>query len=56
MAVASDGALSELALSDSQGRRVAILGRTPAPDLEARGVRFIRASLEDAAAEQGDER
>jgi nucleoside-diphosphate-sugar epimerase len=32
----------------SQGRRVVVLGRTPADDLEARGVRFIRASLEDA--------
>jgi nucleoside-diphosphate-sugar epimerase len=29
------------------GRPVTILGRTPAPDLERRGVRFIRASLED---------
>ena len=29
------------------GRSVAVLGRTPAPDLEARGVRFIRASLDD---------
>ncbi len=36
----------------SQGRSVAVLGRTPAPELEARGVRFIRASLEDAAAVQ----
>jgi nucleoside-diphosphate-sugar epimerase len=36
----------------SQGRPVAVLGRTPAPDLEARGVRFIRASLEDAEAVQ----
>jgi nucleoside-diphosphate-sugar epimerase len=36
----------------AQGRSVAVLGRTPAPDLEARGVRFIRASLEDAAAVQ----
>jgi nucleoside-diphosphate-sugar epimerase len=34
----------------AQGRRVAVLGRTPAPDLEARGVRFIRASLDDPAA------
>ena len=34
----------------SQGRAVAVSGRTPAPDLEARGVRFIRARLEDAAA------
>jgi len=36
----------------AQGRRVTVLGRTPAPDLEARGVRFIRASLDDAAAVQ----
>jgi nucleoside-diphosphate-sugar epimerase len=34
----------------SQGRSVAVLGRTAAPDLEARGVRFIRADLSDAAA------
>lgn len=33
-----------------RGRTVAVLGRTPAPDLERRGVRFIRASLDDAAA------
>jgi nucleoside-diphosphate-sugar epimerase len=32
-----------------QGRQVAVAGRTPAPDLERRGVRFIRAPLEDAA-------
>ncbi len=32
------------------GRRVTILARTPAPDLEQRGVRFIRASLDDAPA------
>ena len=32
------------------GRDVAVLARTPAPELEARGVRFIRASLEDHAA------
>ena len=32
------------------GRTVTILGRTPAPDLEKRGVRFIRASLDDATA------
>jgi nucleoside-diphosphate-sugar epimerase len=32
----------------SQGRAVAVSGRTPAPDLEKRGVRFIRAPLEDA--------
>ncbi len=34
----------------AQGRKVTILARRPAPDLEARGVRFIRASLDDAAA------
>ncbi len=34
----------------AEGRAVAILGRTPAPELERRGVRFIRASLDDAAA------
>lgn len=34
----------------AEGRSVAVLGRTPAPDLEQRGVRFIRASLDDAAA------
>ncbi len=28
------------------GRAVTLLGRTPAPDLESRGVRFIRASLD----------
>lgn len=32
------------------GRPVAVLGRTPAPDLEARGVRFIRGSLDEADA------
>ena len=32
------------------GDRVTVLGRTPAPDLEAQGVRFIRASLDDSAA------
>lgn len=32
------------------GRPVTVLGRTPAPDLAARGVRFVRASLDDAAA------
>lgn len=32
----------------AQGRSVAVAGRTPAPDLESRGVRFIRVSLEDA--------
>lgn len=34
----------------AEGHQVAVLGRTPAPDLEALGVRFIRASLDDAAA------
>src|SRR4051812_45150762 len=34
----------------AEGRHVAVLGRTPAPELESRGVRFIRASLDDAAA------
>jgi nucleoside-diphosphate-sugar epimerase len=34
----------------SQGRVVAVLARTPSPELEARGVRFIRASLDDEAA------
>jgi nucleoside-diphosphate-sugar epimerase len=34
----------------AQGRAVTILGRTPAPDLEKRGVRFLRASLDDTAA------
>jgi nucleoside-diphosphate-sugar epimerase len=32
----------------AQGRQVTILGRNLAADLERRGVRFIRASLEDA--------
>jgi nucleoside-diphosphate-sugar epimerase len=32
------------------GRAVTVLGRTPAPELEKQGVRFIRASLDDAAA------
>lgn len=32
------------------GRPVAVLARTPAPDLERRGVRFIRASLDDTPA------
>ena len=32
------------------GRRITVLGRTPSAELEARGVRFIRASLEDAEA------
>lgn len=34
----------------AQGRRVTVLARRPAPDLEARGVRFVRAALDDAAA------
>lgn len=34
----------------AQGRQVTVLGRTPAPDLVARGVTFIQASLDDAAA------
>ena len=34
----------------AQGRSVTVLARTPAPDLEARGVRFVRASLDDAEA------
>lgn len=33
-----------------EGRSVVVLGRTPAPDLEKRGIRFVRASLEDTAA------
>ncbi len=40
--------LVERLLAD--GRPVTILGRTPAPDLEKRGVRFIRAALDNAAA------
>lgn len=32
------------------GRTVTILGRTPAPDLVARGGRFVRGSIEDPAA------
>ncbi|MEY4938589.1 MAG: hypothetical protein RIQ93_324 [Verrucomicrobiota bacterium] len=34
----------------ARGRAVKVLGRTAAPDLEALGARFIRASLDDAAA------
>lgn len=34
----------------AQGRGVTVLGRTPAPDLVARGVKFIRAPLDDGAA------
>jgi len=33
-----------------EGRRVLVLARTPAPDLEAQGVHFVRASLNDADA------
>ena len=36
----------------SQGRTVTVLARRPAPDLAARGVTFVRAPLEDAAAVQ----
>ena len=32
------------------GRSITVLGRTPSAELEARGVRFIQASLEDAQA------
>lgn len=32
------------------GRKVSVLARTPAPDFESRGVRFISASLDDPAA------
>jgi len=31
-----------------EGRQVVVLGRTPSAELEARGVRFVRASLTDA--------
>ncbi len=34
----------------AQGRAVTVLARTPAPDLEARGVRFVRAALDDEVA------
>lgn len=33
----------------AEGRAVTVLGRTPAADLEKRGVKFIRASLDDTA-------
>lgn len=33
-----------------QGRAVTVMARRPAPDLEARGVRFVACSLEDASA------
>jgi nucleoside-diphosphate-sugar epimerase len=42
--------LVERLLAD--GRSLVVLGRTPSAELEARGVRFVRASLEDAAAVQ----
>jgi nucleoside-diphosphate-sugar epimerase len=34
----------------AEGRHVTVLARTPAPDLEAQGVRFVRASLDDTRA------
>ena len=34
----------------AQGRAVTVLGRTPSPDLEALGVRFVRAALDDESA------
>jgi nucleoside-diphosphate-sugar epimerase len=34
----------------AEGRRVTVLARNPFPDLEKRGVRFIRASLDDVPA------
>lgn len=34
----------------AEGRSLTVLGRTPAPDLERRGVRFVRASLDDTSA------
>jgi nucleoside-diphosphate-sugar epimerase len=40
--------LVERLLAD--GRQIAVVGRTPAPDLEQRGVRFIRAALDDVTA------
>jgi nucleoside-diphosphate-sugar epimerase len=39
--------VERLLISD---RSVTVLGRNPSPELEARGVRFIRASLDDADA------
>jgi nucleoside-diphosphate-sugar epimerase len=36
----------------SQGRSVTVLARRPAPDLQARGVGFVQASLEDGEAVQ----
>ncbi len=40
--------LVERLLAD--GRAVKVLARSPAPDLEARGVKFVRAALDDADA------
>jgi 2-alkyl-3-oxoalkanoate reductase len=34
----------------ASGRRVTVLARNPSAELEARGVRFVRAALEDSAA------
>lgn len=34
----------------AEGRNVTVLGRTPAPGLEQRGIRFVRASLDQADA------
>jgi nucleoside-diphosphate-sugar epimerase len=34
----------------AEGRSVSVVARTPAPELAARGVRFIRASIDDADA------
>jgi nucleoside-diphosphate-sugar epimerase len=34
----------------AQGRTVSVLARSPAPDLESRGVRFVRAEIQDGAA------
>ncbi|HEY1108491.1 MAG TPA: NAD-dependent epimerase/dehydratase family protein [Opitutaceae bacterium] len=34
----------------AEGRRVTVIGRTPAPELEKQGVRFVSASLDDERA------
>src|SRR5213596_2901950 len=34
----------------ANGEQVPVVGRTPAPDLTARGVKFVHASLDDGAA------
>lgn len=34
----------------AQGREITVLGRTPSPELVSRGVRFVRAAVEDAPA------